>query len=337
VPKLHFTYATIQEPRAARLIITASHNSYIYNGIKFVDKDGQPANENVTIDLEKYINRIKITDVLRKSYQSAYNKGLIRTFNYQHQFIMFIKKQLNIDILRSAHLKVLYDPMYGTGGTPILNLLVDIQSQFKMIHENADPLFGGRVPTPSQITLWKLRAMMKEEEYDIGMATDGDGDRIAVIDNKGHYVHDNEIIAILYYYLLEYKKLTGSVVRNISTTHLLDKIANAYGERCIETPVGFKYIAEEMLLNDAIIGGESSGGITIRDYLLEKDGILAGGLILEMLAKTGKRLTDIRTEIAQKFGRFSFVEDNLMFPRNRRDMLIEFLNHRYIPDEIKGT
>src|SRR5699024_6261415 len=141
----------------------------------------------------------------------------------------------------------------------------------------------------------------------------------------------------LYYYMLEYKKLTGSVVRNISTTHLLDKIANAYGDRCIETPVGFKYIAEEMLLNDAIIGGESSGGITIRDHLLEKDGILAGGLILEMLAKTGKRLTDIRTEIAQKFGRFSFVEDNLMFPRNRRDMLIEFLNHRYIPDEIKGT
>src|SRR5699024_3940567 len=244
--------------------------------------------------------------------------------------------QLDMIVLRSAQLKVLYDPMYGTGGSPVLNLLVDTQSRFKIIHHDVDPLFGGRMPAPSESTLWKLGAMMKEENFDIGIATDGDADRIAVIDNNGEYVHANEIIAVLYYYLLEYKGRTGAIVRNVSTTHLLDKIARAYGQQCVETPVGFKYIAADMITTDAIIGGESSGGITIRDHLLEKDGILAGGLILEMLAKIGKPLTEIRQELKAKFGAFIFIEKHVTYPESQKEMLMSLFHEHYKPYEIAG-
>lgn len=337
VPTPLVTFTTIKKQTAAGLMITASHNSYIYNGIKFVDEGGQPATEEITIELEGIINQINIKDVLRQDYQHELAHGLIRKINYQHEFMTFIKNQLDLNAMRSAQLKVLYDPMYGTGGSPVLNLLVDTQSRFKIIHHDVDPLFGGRVPAPSETTLWKLGAMMKEEIYDIGIATDGDADRIAVIDNDGEYVHANEIIAILYYYLLEYKGQTGAIVRNVSTTHLLDKIAKTYGQQCVETPVGFKYIAEAMLTTDAIIGGESSGGITLRDHLLEKDGILAGGLMLEMLGKTGKPLTEIRQELKDKFGQFIFIEKHITYPENQKEMLMYFFNANYQPNEICGV
>src|SRR5699024_9426787 len=125
---------------------------------------GQPATEKITIELEDIINQIKINDVLRRDFQYGLAQGLIQKFNYQYEFMTFIKKQLDLIVLRSAQLKVLYDPMYGTGGSPVLNLLVDTQSRFKIIHHDVDPLFGGRMPAPSESTLWKLGAMMKEEK-----------------------------------------------------------------------------------------------------------------------------------------------------------------------------
>lgn len=331
------TYATIKKQTAAGLMVTASHNSYIYNGIKFVDEGGEPATEAITTELESYMNRLTIESVMRMDYEKAVKKELIQIFNFQQEFMTFVKSQLDMDVLRSGNLNVLYDPMYGTGGNPFLDLLVDSQCRFELIHFEVDPLFGGRVPAPSKQTLWQLIAMMKEKSYDIGIATDGDADRVAIIDNHGDYVHPNEIIAILYYYFLEYKKMSGAVVRNVSTTHLIDKIAQAYGEECIETPVGFKYIAEGMITKNALIGGESSGGITIRDHLLEKDGILAAGLILEMLVTTGKSLTDIRHELIERFGNYAFVEDFIVYPDDQKEAILTYLTKEFKPTVINGV
>ncbi|MEC5423470.1 hypothetical protein QGM71_08160 [Virgibacillus sp. C22-A2] len=221
----------------------------------------------------------------------------------------------------------MYDPMFGTGVNTLLTLLVDTRSNVKIIHDKADPLFGGRVPAPTESTLWRLMAMMKEDEYDIGIATDGDGDRIAVIDEEGNYVDANEILTILYYYLLEYKKVKGNVVRNISTTHLLDVIAQSYGYQCYEKPVGFKHIAEGMLETDAILGGESSGGITIKGHLLEKDAILSAGILLEMLAHTKKSLKTIRDEITSKFGKRYYKEYNYTYESGNESHIEEIITN----------
>jgi phosphomannomutase len=156
-----------------------------------------------------------------------------------------------------------------------------------------------------------LRAYVRDEHYDLGLATDGDADRIAVIDEQGNYVHINELLLLLYWYLRKYKDQRGGVVRNLSTTHLLDRLAAAFGEESYETPVGFKWISAAMVKNNALLGGESSGGLTIRGHILGKDGIFASALIIEMLARTGKHISDLQEIVRSITGRLYMVEDTL--------------------------
>ncbi|GEN87045.1 MULTISPECIES: phosphoglucomutase/phosphomannomutase family protein [Oceanobacillus] len=313
VPTPLVNFVTIEEKAAAGLTFTASHNPYIYNGIKYVHEGGLPATEDITTELEKSINAVQADEIKRIHYNRALENNLTIRKDYTNEFITFVESQINLDLIKQANISVLYDPMFGTGINSLLTLLVDSRSKIKIIHDKADPLFGGRVPAPTESSLWRLTGMMKEEQYDIGIATDGDGDRIAIIDEKGYYVDANEILVILYYYFLEYKGMKGNVVRNISTTHLLDDISNYYGFECIEKPVGFKHIAEGMLQSDAVLGGESSGGITIKGHLLEKDAILSAGIILELLAYTKKPLSEIRQEIKGKFGKRYFKEHNYSY------------------------
>ncbi len=144
------------------------------------------------------------------------------------------------------------------------------------------------MPSPSAATLYRLMHLVAQEGYDIGIGTDGDADRLGIIDEKGNFIHPNEVLILLYYYLLKYKGWKGSVVRNIATTHLLDKIAEDHGEKCFEVPVGFKHISSQMEADDSLIGGESSGGLTIRGHIKGKDGVFASSLLVEMISVTGK-------------------------------------------------
>lgn len=336
VPTPLVNYATKQEKTAVGLTFTASHNPYIYNGIKYVSEGGNPAPVEMTDELEETINAIELSDVNKLHYKEALTSGFIERINYNNQFIDFVESQLEMDQLKAAGLSVLYDPMYGTGINAIFTLLVDIRAEVEIIHDKIDPLFGGRVPAPTEDTLWRLMAMMKEGNYDMGIATDGDGDRIAVVDETGDYVDANEILIILYYYLMEYKKDRGHVIRNISTTHLLDEIANHYGYTCFEKPVGFKHIAEGIVEENAVLGGESSGGITIRGHLLEKDAVLSAGLLLEMLAHTGKTLKEIRKEITDKFGKRFYKEYNYEYdPQDieKINTIIKTINPEKIYDQ----
>lgn len=322
VPTPLVNYVTKEQGAAAGLTFTASHNPHIYNGIKYVREGGLPATEAITSELENVINSIDIEDVRKIPYQKALSINLVERKNYINPFIEFVESQIDMEIIKQSSINVLYDPMFGTGVDSILRLLIDTRSNVKVIHDKIDPLFGGRVPAPTEDTLWRLKGMMQEGEYDIGIATDGDGDRIAVIDEEGKYVDANEILTILYYYFMEYKNIKGNVVRNLSTTHMLDEIAQHYGYNCIEKPVGFKHIAEGMLEHDAVIGGESSGGITIKGHLLEKDAILSAGILLEMLSNTKKSIKTIRDEIAKKFGRRYTAESNYVYQADKKEQIL---------------
>ena len=160
---------------------------------------------------------------------------------------------------------------------------------------------------------------MLDHRCDIGIATDGDADRIGIIDDKGNFLHPNDILVILYYYLVTYKNWRGPVVRNIATTHRLDRLAKAFGENCYEVPVGFKHISSKMNETDAVIGGESSGGLTVRGHIKGKDGVYAAALLVEMIAVTGKKLSVIMEEIQEKFGPGYMMEKDYRFDQLKKE------------------
>ena len=197
-------------------------------------------------------------------------------------------------------------------------------AEVNIIHGRRDPLFGGRSPAPLQALGLLVHTIVDNPgTYDLGLAMDGDADRIAIVDERGTFISMNDLLVLMYWYLHEFKGHKGAVVRNLATTHMLDRIARLYQEQCIEVPVGFKHITKGMLEYDALLGGESSGGLTIRGHILGKDGILGAALVVEMLAKTGKRISQLMGEVFAQVGRLYSAELNVpatpemkvLFPR----------------------
>ena len=202
-----------------------------------------------------------------------------------------------------------------------------------VIHERRDALFGGRLPAPNSKTLIGLQNFVLEHGCDIGIATDGDADRLGIIDDQGEFLHPNKILSLLYYYLLKYKGWHGAAVRNLATTHLLDAIAGRFGEKCYEVPVGFKHISGKMLETGAVIGGESSGGLTVRGHIQGKDGIYAASLLVEMMATTGRSLSELYREIAEQCGAFEMVERGYRFSQEEKARISNILmEDKLLPD-----
>ena len=194
-----------------------------------------------------------------------------------------------------------------------------------IIHDSHDTLFRGMMPAPAANTLRPLIAQVIDYGFDIGIATDGDADRLGVVDDTGRYLHPNDILVLLYYYLVKYKGWHGAVVRNVATTHRLDAVAERFGENCYEVPVGFKYISAKMREVDAVIGGESSGGLTVRGHINGKDGIYAAMLLIEMIAVTGRRLSEICRDIEAECGSIYMEERALsMTGRKKKHQITAF-------------
>jgi len=178
-----------------------------------------------------------------------------------------------------------------------------------------------------------LKSYVQEKDYDLGIATDGDADRLGVIDDQGNYVHPNDILVLLYYYLTKYKKWSGPVVRNLATTHRLDAIAKRFGQKCYEVPVGFKHISAKMAETDAILGGESSGGLTVSGHIRGKDGVYAAALLVEMVAVTGQKLSQLMNEIRKEFGNWHMEECSYRFREELKESLkIRLFENRELPD-----
>ena len=192
--------------------------------------------------------------------------------------------------------------------------------------------FGRHLPAPTPATLVDLQQAVLEHRADVGIATDGDADRLGIVDEKGRYVSANEVLVLLYYYLLAFRGWKGAAVRNIATTHLLDRVAESYGQKCIEVPVGFKHISAGMEANDAIIGGESSGGLTVRGHINGKDGLYAASLLLEMLCVTGKPMSELILEIYERFGEAHMAEfDWALTPESRERIEQQIMIRRELP------
>ena len=188
------------------------------------------------------------------------------------------------------------------------------------------------MPAPTEKTLNKLRDQVIQGDYDFGIAMDGDGDRLGIIDKSGRYISANEILCMLYYYLVKIKGWKGPVVRNVCTTHMLDKIAEGFGEKCYEVPVGFKYISSKIDEVDAVLGGESSGGLTVRGHIHGKDSVYAASLFAEMVSVMDKTPSQIVDELESQYGKFVMVEDNLRFaPEKKAEILHVLMTEKKLP------
>jgi phosphomannomutase/CTP:molybdopterin cytidylyltransferase MocA len=321
------TYATATRGSAYGLAFTASHNPPEWNGLKVFHGDGALLLDHETRQIEEETNRLTANDVIKLELDIAQDAGIVERGDFTNAYVDAVEKLIDLEAIRNASLKVMVDPMYGVGQLTLGTVLTEARCRVTFIHERHNPLFGGRSPAPNPEALRLLTSTVHEGRYDIGLAMDGDADRIAIVDERGEYISINDVLLLLYWYMHEVRGERGGVVRNLSTTHLLDRLANKLGEECYEVPVGFKHIVSSMVEHNAVLGGESSGGLTIRGHILGKDGIFASALVVEMLARTGKKISQLRETVYGLTGRLYDFEENfpatpemrIAVPRNLRE------------------
>jgi phosphomannomutase len=303
------TYATAIRHSAYGLAFTASHNPPEWNGLKVFHGDGSLLLDHETRQIEAETNRLKPHQVIKLELDLAVQAGIVEWGDFTNGYVDAVESLIDLEAIRKAGLKVIVDPMYGVGQLTLGIVLTEARCRVAFIHERHNPLFGGRSPAPNPEALRLLSSTMRDDSYDLGLAMDGDADRIAIVDESGGYIPVNEILLLLYWYLHEVRGERGGVVRNLATTHLLDRLARALGEECYEVPVGFKHIVSAMVEHQALLGGESSGGLTIRGHILGKDGIFAAALIVEMLARTGKKVGELRETVLRLTGELYTLEE----------------------------
>ncbi|MFV0381099.1 MAG: phosphoglucomutase/phosphomannomutase family protein [Breznakia sp.] len=303
--------------------VTASHNPASYNGVKLFTRGGRDATEMFTNKLESNLSKVK--EIKMIDFEEGIDTGKIKYFSPQNDYIDSILAFVNTKAIRNANLKVLIDTMHGVSKTSLSIILNTARCDVDVINDRHDTLFGGKLPSPSSATLHKLSEMVRLESYHMGIATDGDADRIGIIDERGNFIHPNILISLIYYYLLEYKGWKGAAVRNLSTTHLIDKIALDHGEEVIETAVGFKHITAGMEQHNALIGGESSGGLTIRGHIHGKDGIFAAALLVEMISVTKKHISELVDDLYKTYGKLYVGENAYHFNENKKQQILKLL------------
>jgi len=294
--------------------VTASHNPSIYNGIKLIVEEGRDAPIDVTEKLEILIDKLTPSDIKSVDFNNAHSNGQITILkNPFNNFIDDIISKLDMEAIKSRGLRILFNPMHGSGTYPLTVILYTARCTIDLYNYNKDAFFGGSVPAPTRESLNDFSNIVVNGKYDLGIAVDGDGDRLGIIDSDGKYIDANEVLVLLYYYLHEIKGWSGPVVRNLATTHMLDKIAADFGEQCYEVPIGFKYISSKIDETDAVLGGESSGGLTVRGHIFGKDSIYAASLFVEMISVLQKSPSEILKELHAKYGQYFLIEANIEF------------------------
>lgn len=311
--------------------ITASHNPANYNGIKLIVEEGRDAPVERTEELEKII--ADLTEIKVMPFDDAVKSGLISfcetPFN---PFIDAILEKLDLPVIRERGLRILFNPMHGSGTYPLMVILYTARCTVDLVNGERDAYFGGHMPAPGKDNLRDFAAQVVSGHYDLGIAIDGDGDRLGIIDSNGQYIDANQILVMLYYYLYKFKGWKGPVVRNLATTHTLDLVAESFGEKCYEVPVGFKYISSKLDEVDAVLGGESSGGLTVRGHIYGKDSVYSAALFVEMLSAMKKSPTEILQELEEKYGKREMVEDNLPFdPADKTRIYNKLMVEKAVP------
>jgi alpha-D-glucose phosphate-specific phosphoglucomutase len=314
------------------IMITASHNPARYNGIKYKAYYGGSASPEMTKKFEGYLGRRAVKSM---PAPDAKSKGLVVVEDIVQKHMGFIKKYVDMKLLRSSRLKVLVDSMYGTGDDYISMLLKGGRCRVDTIHDVVNPSFCGINPEPIMPNLKELADKTRSGGYDVGIATDGDADRLGIALPNGKLLTGHKVMTLIFLHLYEDRRMTGDVVQTICGTFLIEKICKKYGIKMHETPVGFKYICDLMLREDILIGGEETGGVAFKDSIPERDGVLSGLLILEMMASRKKRILDILKAIDKEYGTYEYRRLDVKYPDDKKSKLMDLLKSDP-PKEILG-
>ncbi len=313
-------WTVVHRDLAGAIVITASHNPPEYNGIKFIPSDGAPALPEVTIELEKYL--VNPDNVLK-------GRGKVEVVDLVSPYVKHIREIIGGDL---KGLRVVYDAMHGSGRGITDEILKNSGADVKSIRDYLDPTFGGNPPEPKSENLELLIESIKNGEGDIGIANDGDADRVAIVTPKRGCLDGNLLFAVLYEYLLE--RDTGPAIRTVSTTYLIDKIAESHGESVVEVPVGFKWVAQAMKTHSALFGGEESGGFSMRGHVREKDGVLIAQLAAA--AELEKSLDERVDLILEKYGEVHQLTQNITCQESKKKEVLEKVR-RSVGDEFAGV
>ncbi len=303
-PTPAISYNILRKQAVAGVVITASHNPPRYNGFKLKSSYGGSALPDQCERVEEYLEeqQRQARGPNLMDYERAIDQELIRRFNPTNAYYEHLETLVDIDKISSGELRIVADPMYGSGRTAIRALLSRSRCHVTEIRGEMNPGFGGIHPEPIRKYLDMLAATMSNIHADVGIATDGDADRIGAMDGQGNFIDPHTIMSLAVRYLAEKRGWTGDVVKTVSTTMMINRIAARYGLTVYETPVGFNHIADRMLNGDVLIGGEESGGISIKGHIPEGDGILMGMLLLEIMADAGVPLVEIVADLQREYG-----------------------------------
>lgn len=309
-PTPAISYRIVEQEAGGGMIVTSSHNPFLWNGIKVKPPYGGSASPEIVADIERRVPAI-LEDPARPKLAPP-DSDTITRFNPNLGYLRSLSQQVDIERIRRAGLRIAVDPMYGTGVGLLTNLLEGGSTQIEEIHTEHNPLFPGlRAPEPIASNLHELLATVRNGRFDAGFANDGDADRVGVVDETGTYVDALRTFALLIQYLLEARGLQGAVVKSVTTTAMARLLAEHHGAPCIETPVGFKHIGPAMIRENALIGGEESGGFGFRGHLPERDGILSVLYLLDAMALSGKNLSELLEDVFAITGRHFYERIDL--------------------------
>ncbi len=329
VPTPMLSYAVTDKRADAGIVITASHNPFYYNGFKIKNENGGSATPEEIKKLKPFIEEKQSLPAPR-----FHSKPDCKTFNPKDSYYKHINKIVDKDTIKKSNLKAIVDPMYGSGRSYFKELLESYSLDVNEIHSENNPSFGNLHPEPINEHLADLKEAVLEQKADIGLALDGDADRSGVIDDKGNFVNSHQIFALLLFHLFENKKKKGLVVKTYSTTSLVDIMAESYGLEIKQTPVGFKHISNLMLNEDVLIGGEESGGIGLKGHIPERDGLLIGLMLIELMVETGKRISELINDLYKRFGTFAYDRINKITPPETKAIFYQTLESKNVPSTV---
>jgi phosphoglucomutase len=304
-PTPAIAYAIREQRASGGINFTASHNPPEYNGIKFSTPDGAPALPETTSKIEAEIRALGDTPVAQ-----AKPLEKTETLDVKPDYLKRLGELVDFKTIQAAKIGIVFDPFWGAARGYSSEILRERGIDVSCVHDYRDVLFGGHAPEPDDHLLGDAKKKMRETGAHIGIATDGDADRFGILDADGTFIQPNYVIALLFEYLIETRGWKNGVAKSVATTNLINAIAEKQGVRLYETPVGFKYIGELIIKDEIAIGGEESAGLTIRGHVPEKDGVIAGLLMAEMVARRGRSIGEQLKDLFGKYGSFYPVREN---------------------------
>lgn len=308
IPTPALSYGVVRRKAVAGIMITASHNPAKFNGIKIKSDQGGGASIDITKRVERYIGK---TPIKSMDFERAKTERRIIMHDFRPDYLSFAKKYIDLKRIKKAKFKIVQDCMHGSGADLLAQVLKGSQIRLTLMRSEVNPHFDGGKPEPIPEFMKDVLQASKRENYYLGIVLDGDADRIAAVAPGGEFISPQRILGLIILHLVRNRKKRGGVVKTTCGTMLIDHIAEDLGLKLYETPVGFKYISDLMISERIVAGGEEAGGIGVQGYIPERDGMLAGLLLIEMMVYEKKNIKQLLDDMEKKYGRYYYERSDL--------------------------